>query len=69
MDSVNGTGGANFGGSGIPASTGNNTMAVNGSFLTGPGAGRPVVGVVGQFSATGPGNSYQASGVFGGVKH
>jgi hypothetical protein len=69
VGSVNGTGGANFGGSGIPATTGNNTMAVNGSFLTVPAPGRPVVGVVGQFSATGPGNSYQASGVFAGAKH
>jgi hypothetical protein len=67
VGSVNGTGGANFGGSGIPATTANNTMAVNGSFLTGPAAGRAVVAVVGQFSATG--NGYQASGVFGGAKH
>jgi len=69
VGTVNGTAGANFAGSGIPATTGNNTMAVNGSFFTGPGAGGGVVGVGGQFSATGPGNSYQASGVFGGAKH
>jgi hypothetical protein len=69
VGSVNGTGGANFGGSNIAATTGNRTMAVNGSFFTGPGAGGAVVGVGGQFSATGPGNSYQASGVFGGAKH
>ncbi len=61
--------GANFGGSGIPATTGSNTMSVNGSFFTGSGAGGGVVGVGGQFSASGPGNSYLASGVFGGAKH
>ena len=69
VGTVNGAGGANFGGSGIPATTGNNTMAVHGSFFTGPGAGGGVVGVGGQFSASGPGNSYLASGVFGGAKH
>ena len=69
IGNVNGTGGVSFGGSNIPATTGNNTMAVNGSFFTGPGAGGAVVGVGGQFSAGGPGNSYLASGVFGGTKH
>jgi hypothetical protein len=66
VGTVNGSGGANFGASSIPATTGNNTMAVNGSFFTGPGAGGAVVGVGGQFSATG--NNYLASGVFGGSK-
>jgi hypothetical protein len=61
--------GANFGASGIPATTGSNTMAVNGSFFTGPGAGGGVLGVGGQFSASGAGSSYLASGVFGGAKH
>jgi hypothetical protein len=67
VGAVNSTGGANFGGSNIVA-TGNRTMSVNGSFMTGPGASGAVVGVAGQFSASGPGNSYQASGVFGGGK-
>ena len=58
--------GANFGSNNIAATTGTRTMSVNGSFMTGPGAGGGVVGVAGQFNAGGPG--YQASGVFGGSK-
>jgi hypothetical protein len=69
VGTVNGTGGANFGGSNIAATTGNRSMAVNGSFFTGPGAAGGVVGVGGQFSATNPSGNYQASGVFAGAKH
>jgi hypothetical protein len=57
--------GANFSSNTITG-TGSATMAVNGSFMTGSGAGGSVVGVAGQFAAGAPG--YVASGVFGGSK-
>jgi hypothetical protein len=63
---VSSTGGVSFGNASIPATVGNRAMSVNGSFFTGAGAGGAVVGVGGQFGATGPG--YLASGVFGGSK-
>jgi hypothetical protein len=58
-----------FSGSNIPTTPGSTpaTMSVNGSFMTGSGAGGSVVGVAGQFAAGGSG--YVASGVFGGSKH
>jgi hypothetical protein len=68
VGTVTSSGRVSFSGNNIPATTGSNNMSVNGAFYTGPGAAGSVVGVGGQFSAVGPGNSYQASGVFGGSK-
>jgi FecR protein len=64
---VTGTpGGAHFGANSIPATTGYNTMSVNGSFFSSPTSNGGVAGVGGQFAVGGPG--YLASGTFGGSK-
>jgi len=59
-------GGATFSSSSLPATTGYNTMSVNGSFFSSSTSNGAVAGVGGQFAAGGPG--YVASGTFGGSK-